>query len=312
MVRFRIIPRLLLKLVAAYTRYFPFRKGKGLIVDIMLSIKMPDMSIITKSEDGRLFEFNPHTRHAYQIFFWGTREPNETALVRDIVRAGDSVIDVGANIGWYTSLMSSIVGRRGVVIAIEPVPASFSMLQRTITLNEHLDNTLLMNRACSDHLGFEKLYEFPSLHPGLSSSRPIGELESEEHVIPAVSLDAIIEDRELSTVHFVKIDVEGAELSVIKGSRNAITSGIIQSLMIEANEERSAAFGYSFVQCNELILSLNPEYIFFIIKNNGQLDKMKHVADFANGDNLFIVLKGSEIWNRIANNFTGSDYKLRR
>jgi FkbM family methyltransferase len=300
MLKSPIIARFVLMLIAAYTRHFPIRKGKGLIVNTMLAIKMPDMSIITRSEDGRFFEFNPHTRQAYQIYYWGTREPDETALVRKLLRDGDKVIDVGANIGWYSSLMSSIVGQQGLVIAIEPVPTTFGMLQRTVALNQHSHNTLLINNACSDHTGFEKLYEFPSLHPGLSSSKPIGEVKSVEHMIPAVSLDAIIEEKGLSTIHFVKIDVEGAELNVLKGTRKSITSEIVQSMMIEANEERCAAFGYSFTECNELISSWNSKFAFFRIKDGGRLDRMKHMADFVHGDNLLIVLEGSEIWNRTA------------
>jgi FkbM family methyltransferase len=300
------IAKLVLMLIAAYIRYFPFNRGKYRIINKVLNIEMPDMYVITKSKDGRFFEFNPRTRHGYQIYFWGTREPSETALVKHLICEGDKVIDIGANIGWYTSMLSKLVGQHGQVIAIEPMPSTFNMLQRTITLNEQEGNTLLLNKACSDHAGFERLYEFPRLHPGLSSGKPMEGVEYVEYNVPAVSLDAIIIEDNLPTVHFLKIDVEGGELNVLKGGRQSIIDGKIQSMMIEANEERCSAFGYAFVECIELITGWNSNFAFFRVTNTPKkLDRMKHTADFTHGDNLFIVLEGSEIWNRIINSLFG-------
>jgi predicted methyltransferase len=68
--------------------------------------------------------------------YWGTFEPNETRLVQEYLRPSMTFLDVGANLGYYTALAASLVGRRGRVIAFEPSPYAFEKLHAMVVNNK--------------------------------------------------------------------------------------------------------------------------------------------------------------------------------
>jgi FkbM family methyltransferase len=291
---------IILRLTAAYVRYFPLMKGKKRIIAMVFKMNFPNISIITKSNDGRYFEFNPRSMQAFQIFFWGTREKYETEIISSILRTGDKAIDIGANIGWYTTLMSKYVGLNGKVIAIEPVPSTFIGLKKSLELNHNLNNVIFLNLACSDHVGKEIIHEFPSMHPGLSSGRTYDGIPKIEHQVPADTIDRLIDIYGFTKVHLVKIDVEGSELAVLRGAVNSLSNSMIEALMIEANQERCLAFGYQFEECVKFIQECDYRYIFYRIqKREAAIRKMHDISDYKSGDNILVLLKESEIWKRI-------------
>jgi FkbM family methyltransferase len=292
--------RVLLIMTAAYVRFFPFKRGKIKIINWVCRMSSPNTSIITKSNDGRYFEFLPYSRQAYQIFFWGTREKCETEFVSRVLRRGDNAIDIGANIGWYTTLISQNIGPNGRALAIEPVPNTFTGLKKSLELNQSPNNYVLLNIACSDKVGDEIIFEFPGLHPGLSSGRTYEGSHSIQHKVKTETLDNLIEEFDFQKVHLVKIDVEGGELAVLRGGVKSLAASKIEALMIEANQERCLAFGYEFEECINLIQNCNNRFSFYkIMKENVGLQKMKNRSDFNNGDNIFAVLEESEMRTRI-------------
>lgn len=70
-----------------------------------------------------------------RVFYFNIYEPNLTYYILSRVRSGDHVVDVGANVGYMTLLLSSIVGEIGKVVAIEASPSTFSLLSRNLELN---------------------------------------------------------------------------------------------------------------------------------------------------------------------------------
>lgn len=288
------------RLAAAYVRYFPIHRGKGIVVRLLDNGNFPGFQTITNSKDGRAFVFDSETRHGYQIFFYGDREKAETDLMRKVVREGDTVIDIGANIGWYTTLFASCVGESGVVLAIEPIPSTFDVLRQNLKLNHNEANVKLFHGVCSDSIGELEVHYFPTLHPGLASSRPIGDQPSVTFVVPATTVDNLIQLNQLDHITMMKIDVEGAELSVLKGSLNALRNGLVESLLIEANDERSEAFSYQFCECIDLLKDAQQEYETFRVNHRtGALDQMRSSTDYRHGDNIFVVMKGGEVWKRL-------------
>ena len=86
--------------------------------------------------DGLTMYLNPRDRVITpSMLAYGTWEPVETSLLLDNLRPGDTVIDVGANVGYYTLLAARKVGPRGKVVAFEPDPESFSFLKRNVKAN---------------------------------------------------------------------------------------------------------------------------------------------------------------------------------
>lgn len=156
--------------------------------------------------------------------------PEEYQAFRAATQPGDIVIDAGANAGAYTVLFAQWVGRAGRVYAFEPVPAIADVLRRQLRLNGVADRVTVVPAALGSGTGTVSL-----VAPGLVGlNRPAypGESAREAIRVNATSLD------EFCAVHrirpaVVKIDVEGAELDVLRGSRVTIASNPSVRLFVE-------------------------------------------------------------------------------
>jgi len=280
-------------LISLYTRYSPIGKGKNFIVNRLLSSQAPPLTCWTQSKDGRYFEFESSSKLGFQIYFFGERETAETRLMHRIISVGDTAFDIGANVGWYTTLFARLVGETGRVYAFEPTPRAFGSLRRTVVKNNCLSNVKLFNNLCGGDEEQGIIYEFPSLHPGLSSSRPIGNFEKIEHRIDKLAIDRVASDEEVGSIDMLKVDVEGAELEVLDGARKALGSGLIKTILIEVNQERAAAFGYDFSACIKLIKLANDYSFYKVSGPQGRLLKINADCDYSHGDNLLVVLNSS-------------------
>src|SRR5262249_14717294 len=154
---------------------------------------------------------------------FGLWEPNITSWISSSLRRGDSFIDVGANIGYYSLLASSLVGQQGSVVAVEASPKTFSELQTNLTLNK-TNNVRSVNLAASDRIGKVKIFRGHEHNTGLTTVLDYKGFEFECEVA-AAPLSEILQPREMKHARIVKIDVEGAELSVVAGMGPIITGG---------------------------------------------------------------------------------------
>ena len=130
------------------------------------------------------------------------------------VKPGMKVLDIGAQSGFYSLLLSRLIGPAGVVFAFEPLPANYRILEENVSLN-HINNVVVIREAVSNQSG-EISFEFPHEEASLVAG-PILEGDSlGTFRVPSISLD----DFAYQTghhVHFIKMDVEGAETAVLQG-----------------------------------------------------------------------------------------------
>jgi len=126
--------------------------------------------------------------------------------------SGDVFLDVGAHIGKYTIPAAKRVGRNGLVIAIEPHPENYKTLTENIKLND-LNNVIALNIAAWKEEGILKLF-IGDTHGRHSVKRCLGLGYVE---VRAKALDEVIDQLKVRRVNLIKIDVEGAELEVLKG-----------------------------------------------------------------------------------------------
>ncbi len=146
-------------------------------------------------------------------------------------KEGDTVIDIGAHIGRYTITSSKQVGNTGRVVAIEADPENFELLKRNIALN-NLTNVLPLNYAVFSTRTRMKLYE-QSASAKYNSLMLARAAKTKNYVeVNADTLDNILKLNEVNQVNWIKIDVEGAEFEVLKGSAETL-SGEDLSLFIE-------------------------------------------------------------------------------
>jgi FkbM family methyltransferase len=147
-------------------------------------------------------------------------EPEFDALA-SIVRSGDWVIDVGANVGFYTKRMAELVGRQGRVLAFEPVPETFVVLANNLE-SSGCTNVSLFNAAVSEETGIAGMSIPRHQDTGLQNfyQAHLSEAIDCELQILVMSVDSM---QIPHTIRLVKIDAEGHEFSVLKGMRKILT-----------------------------------------------------------------------------------------
>lgn len=174
-----------------------------------------------------------------------TNEP-ECEMVPGLVARGDWVLDIGANVGHYTHLLSQLVGPEGRVIALEPVPETFALLAANILHAAH-GNVTLLNVAASDATALVRM-QLPRFSTGLTNyyrARVVQGCSDSDLRVLTLALDSL---PLMSPVRFIKIDAEGHEAAVLRGMRALLTRDrpalIVETASSDA-EEFLSAWGYT-------------------------------------------------------------------
>ena len=155
-------------------------------------------------------------------------------LLRKLVRPGDTIVDIGANVGSHSIPLAKMLGTTSRVYAFEPHPRTFAYLRANAALNR-LPNLHLYNLALGDREGEIAFTDERSddlnrvlLHGSGSITVPIKRLDS---------IEALAD----TAIHLLKIDVEGYELSVLRGASKALQR--TEFIFLEANTRHSQEFG---------------------------------------------------------------------
>jgi FkbM family methyltransferase len=143
----------------------------------------------------------------------GRYESGVTETFRACLNSEATVLDIGANIGWYTLLAAQTLERGGRVISIEPEPRNFRLLSESVRKNG-FNNVALIQSAVADFDGELALY-LSKTNTGGHSIAFQGDVSVN---VPCFTIDTLLAHRGIDTVDVVKIDVEGAEPRVIRGS----------------------------------------------------------------------------------------------
>jgi FkbM family methyltransferase len=146
-------------------------------------------------------------------------ERAELAFVSATLKPGQTVLDVGANVGLYSALSGKLVGPEGRVVAFEPDPESFHYLQQTIRENE-LENVHAVNAAASESDGSAHL--FTSTSNRGDSRLYNNELSDGQVPVKTVRLDDYLQAAGITELDYIKIDVQGFEGSVLAGLQETI------------------------------------------------------------------------------------------
>src|SRR5262245_31746411 len=150
----------------------------------------------------------------------------EAAVMRALLRPGEHAVDLGANVGWYTRVLSEAVGASGRVYSVEPIPETFGTL-RFCVRRLHLDNVVLFDCAVSDR-DATAVMEVPRYDAGGENyyqARIVAPAERRSGLrritVAIRSVDSLV-GAAPGPVAFVKCDVEGHEAAVVRGARALI------------------------------------------------------------------------------------------
>ena len=181
----------------------------------------------------------------------------EFDLLPDLVKPGDWVIDVGANVGHYTKRLSDLVGQTGRVIAFEPIPTSFTLLASNVQLFKY-PNVSLINSAISDKIGTAGM-SIPNFSSGLTNyyQAHISAANESELSVLTLPLDCLNITNKIS---LIKIDAEGHEEFVLSGMKSTIEKHHPTLIIETGSADIISSLESSGYRANKLDNS--PNYLF--------------------------------------------------
>jgi FkbM family methyltransferase len=178
--------------------------------------------------------------------------------IATLLAPGDTAVDVGANVGTHSIVMSRAVAPGGRVIAFEPVLPTAWLMRENLALNR-VENVELLQAAVSDAPGTVEMNVFDQRYSAWNSRgeasndgiSPVAVVQ-----VPAETLDEALARGGIDRVAFLKIDVEGFELEVLGGARRLLSDGSIDVLSFEVSQVPLKASGHNARSVFELLASL--------------------------------------------------------
>jgi FkbM family methyltransferase len=238
-------------------------KGREALLDLLNSygwlvrirpqvLAEPLYRLLTPYERRRLIEWrglrlfvDPFSHLGRNLVLHDEYENEQCELLRQMLPAGGTFIDIGANEGFFSSLAAKAVGPSGLVIAVEPQSRLRDVLEINLSLNGS-GNFRIHNAAISD---VDRATIAMSLTPisntGATSAVRRYRWSRKTETVPTRTVDALIAEYKLDKIDLMKIDVEGFELEVVKSAGQALARRQIKTLAVDYHNGILQARGVS-------------------------------------------------------------------
>lgn len=185
-----------------------------------------------------------------QVYFWGVYELVEVYVFAHLLRPGMNFVDAGANIGQYSMIASKLVGYDGRAYAFEPIPQNYLRLESSLQRNG-ISNVEVIHNALWDSKTKLSMGREAQHKDNAGTFRVMNETGGE---IQAVDFDGWSKSHGVSRIGAIKIDVEGAELRVLKGMSETLKRDH-PFVIVEMQNESSTQFGNSPSDIHRFLLS---------------------------------------------------------
>jgi FkbM family methyltransferase len=180
--------------------------------------------------------------HEPKIFFNRGFESKTISIMQDQVKTGMVALDIGANIGMYTILLSRLVGNSGKVYAFEPDPNTFEILKENLRLSKC--NNVIVSQIALSNRDTNVILSKPSEEYGDAFNFIKFVDFKNESTIKTQTLDNFLEINGVKGVEFIKIDVEGAELLCFLGAQKTLENSNSLFIVSECYEKYLLRFGH--------------------------------------------------------------------
>ena len=212
-----------------------------------------------------------------QLYLLGKRltERRELSTLRDLIQPGMVIADVGANVGFYTLEMAACVGAGGRILAFEPDPFNFRLLQKRAT-NAPLGNADVYQVALGDASGRALLYCSAYNRADNRLSRSHTEPHVEACEVSVQTLDEFLRTRGTPAIDALKIDVQGNEAQVLRGARQTLNAGV-RWMWVEFSPDHLRGSGSDPEQFLESLAGLGMEM--FEVNDKGDLEPVTNYRE---------------------------------
>jgi len=213
--------------------------------------QIPDKDLVLPWNDMKILVRNPRkSLIGRSIFLERVWEPDATKFISSWIKPDMSVLDIGADIGYYTLLFAKIVGPKGRVYSFEPIPKAKWYLDKNIKINK-LNNVKTFSFALFDKSGHVCL-EDPFIKSKINPSKKTlckNDILVEMKVFDNWRLKQVIDN-----INLVKIDVEGAEVNTLRGMKTTLQNEH-PAILIEVHPSQLESFGFTAFDLIEFIKS---------------------------------------------------------
>lgn len=192
-------------------------------------------------------------------------------FVYDFLKPGDTLIDVGANIGCVTAAGSLAVGETGHVYSVEPHPQTYKHLQKTIAIN-HCANVTSLNVALGAEAGIVNFTD----EPRKDDNNCVAQNAESGIRVPCMTLASLVDEHSISRIAVMKIDVEGFEMQVLQGAQSMLQK--VDSIYIEVLEHTLQKFGSCSADVIRLLQSHGFRCFYFKDDRSNVVAFAQHVA----------------------------------
>lgn len=227
--------------ISHYLRSSPITKGK-----CALWTAAAGRFLVSELKPGLWIRTSGLTDAEKNFFLRGSKEPRSIAFAAELLEPNMVAFDVGANIGYYSLIFATLVGKGGQVHAFEPTPALAERIRLNLALNG-LTQVKVNQVAVSHVIGSASLHI--SLEDPEANSLFQLETGTPEIAVTTNTLDAYVSDVGPSRIDLIKIDCEGSELNVLRGAQTLLARDDGPILLLECNSA-------SLVACGATVLDL--------------------------------------------------------
>lgn len=211
-----------------WSEHWPFQRGKDALQD--LEPKLLALGILgparVEVEPGVSFFLDPRDLVPVSILRSGEWQPEIWSSISPALSNGSVFLDVGAHIGYFSMKAALKVGKPGHVVAFEPNPETLKLLRDNVIANK-AENVIVEPIACTDREQTLTFYAAPVMNTSASSlARSNADISGKEapraYAVRGRPIDDVVRELNLTRVDAIKIDVEGAEVYVLRGAANTL------------------------------------------------------------------------------------------
>jgi len=206
------------------------------------------------------FNIEIHDAMGRKIYKRGSLHPEHTSFLSSLpFQAGDVILDIGANIGWYSMVLRNSIKQNITIFAFEPEPKNFDLLTKNIECN-NMTGIHAVNKAVAEQSGRATLFLYSSKNSGRHSLLNVNPQTKMSIEVETVNIEDFLEKNKIDfdRIKLIKIDIEGYEVLALKGATTLLSKvpymflEYSPSLMIKAGQDPAyfiqwlSEFGFNF------------------------------------------------------------------